>query len=194
MIIVRQMQEHEAPMVADLIQNAMRKAYHCDAYALPKLVFICVRSGELVGAIGLSLSSGEPFPVETIYQLDYGSFPDVFDRKCIVQLGRWVTNVPDLSEVLIYGAVSYALRHGCRWGIGETKPKVARRFLQMRIRLFPFFGAPMPSRVSVGIRPYYLLPPMPSVWAISLFEAESALREKVACLVARGDVVIQLNE
>ena len=128
MITIRIMNEDERERVGVFVQNTMRKRYKCDAYELPKIVFSAWRGGELLGAMGLSMSDGAPFSLEKSYALDYRTFPTAFERTKIVELGRWSVAVPHISEALMYAAICYALQHQREWGIGEVKPQVARRF------------------------------------------------------------------
>lgn len=188
MIMIRRMNEYERNKVALFVQQAMHIQYRCDPHELPELVFVGWRDGELVGAMALSLSAGEPLPLEETYTLDYGSFPGVFDRAKVAQLGRWVTTVPELSEALVYTAIQYAICKGREWGIGEIKPQVARRFSRMGIRIFRLSGRPVLERIPKSVRPYYLLPPAPIPAAIALLSAERVLRGRTETLIAQGKV------
>ena len=179
MIIIRKMEERERDRVAAFVQRTMHKRYGSDAYALPELVFTAWRGEELLGAMALSTSNGEPFHLEQTYALDYRTFPAVFERAKIVQLGRWVAKVPNVAEALFYNAVVHALKKGYEWGIGEVKPQVARRFARMGIRVIVLSGEPILESIPPGALPYYLIPPPPVPAAIVLADVCAALRKKV---------------
>ena len=179
MITVRQMNEDERGRVGIFVQNIMREQYGCDAYALPRVVFSAWRDDELVGAMGLSMSDGAPFSLEKSYALDYRTFPEVFDRTKIVELGRWSVTVPHVSEALMCVAICYALQNRREWGIGEIKPQVARRFARMGIAVTALHGEPILDAIPEGVRPYYLLPPRPSPHVIMLADARAVLCKRV---------------
>ena len=185
------MKENERSVVARFICQAMRERYGSEAYALPEIVFTAWCGGELLGAMALSMSGGEPFHLEKTYALDRDVFPGVFDRTKIAQFGRWAAKAPDVSEALVYAAVLYALHHHCVWGIGEVKPYVARRFARMGINVVALSGAPIIANIPIGAIPYYLVPPPPLPVTIVLAQAEAALRARVTPLMAEGAVVLQ---
>lgn len=185
------MQKYERNNTTLFIQRIMHEQYHCEPHALPETVFIALRDDELVGAMALSISEGGPLPLEETYALDYRTFPGKFSRSEVVQLGRWVATVADLSRALFYASVLHALERGRTWGVGEIKPKVARRFAQMGIHVFPMSGRPNLANIPAGVLPYYLLPPSPIPSAIILVDAERALREKVAMQIVQNHVAIQ---
>ncbi len=188
MIMIRRMNEYERNEVALFVRQVMRIQYHCDPHELPEIMFVGWREGKFVGAMALSLSAGEPLPLEETYALDYGSFPGVFNRARIAQLGRWVATVSDLSEALVYAAIQYAIHKNREWGIGEIKPQVARRFSRMGIRIFRLSGGPLLGHIPESVRPYYLLPPVPIPAAIALLPAERVLRERMEALIAQGKI------
>ena len=169
-------------MVAAFVQRTMHERYGSDAYALPELVFTAWRGNELLGAMALSTSDGEPFHLEQTYAIDYGTFPTVFERTKIVELGRWAAKVPNIAETLFYNAIVYALKCGYEWGIGEVKPQVARRFARMGIQIIVLSGKPVLKNIPVGALPYYLVPPPPVPVAIALADACAVLRKKVGIL------------
>ncbi len=185
------MEESERSSVAIFVQRTMHERYGSDAYALPGIVFAAWDRGDLVGAIGLSLSSGEAFSLEKTYALDYKTFPGVFERTKIVELGRWAVKVQDLSEALVYTAILHALGKRREWGIGEVKPQVARRFAQMGIRVTTLSGEPILRNIPAGVLPYYLLSPRPLPRAMGLTNAEQALREKIMKLITEGMITLK---
>ncbi len=189
MITIRRMQTSERRKVSSFVARAMREHYHCDAYELPESVWIAIRSDEVVGAMAVSMSRGEPLPLEKTYTLDYKKFPGKFERFRIVQLGRWVATVPEISEVLLYACVFSAIKQRCQWGIGEVKLGVLRRFTRMGIRVICLSGEPILKNIPSGVHPYYLLPPKPLPCVIFLSDAEKALREKWIDMVARGKIL-----
>jgi hypothetical protein len=173
------------------VRQAMRLSYHCEPYALPEVVFVAVQHGNLVGCMAVSLSDdGRPFPMEDVYLLQEYSFPTLFDRSKIVQLGRWVAAVPSVSHLLLWACVRYAIEQGCMWGIGEVKPKVIRRFHQMGIRVVRLSCTPMLEKVAPDVLPYYLLPPPPVPCAFFLRDVMGVLREGVAQRIEEKKVVI----
>lgn len=143
--------------------------------------------------MALSVSRGEPFHLETIYAIDYRTFPSVFDRRKIVELGRWVAKAPGVAEGLLYAAVWWGLQHGCMWGIGEVKPGVARRFAMMGIVVHALAGSPIFENIPVGACLYYLVSPPPALKAIALRDTEAVLRRKIATLVQRGIIALELS-
>jgi hypothetical protein len=193
MITVRPMREDERNIVSCFVQRIMRKQYHCDPHPLPAAVFVGFRGDALVGAMALSLSDGEPFPLEEIYALDCGAFPKGFERTKTVELGRWVAAIPNLSEVLVYATITYALLKGCEWGIGEVKPKVVRRFSRMGLRIVQLSEAPVPELVPAAVRPYYLLPPPPLLCALFLPEAALVLQTKIMQNAVQKKMVIHCH-
>ena len=184
MTTIRIMKEHERTRVAALVQDTMHNRYGSDAYALPELVFVAEDDcGALTGAMGLSVSDGEPFHLEETYSFDHKIFPAVFDRTTIVELGRWVARVPGIAESLLYASILSAIKRGCAWGIGEVKPQVARRFAGFGITVIPLFGTPNLAKIPAGALPYYCSPPSPMLVAIALHDAAAVLYKKVAPFV-----------
>lgn len=179
MIIIRTMEESERDSISSFVQRAMHERYGSDAYALPEFVFTAWQSDELLGVMAFSTSHGEPFHLERTYALDYDTFPTVFERNKIVQLGRWVAKIPNVAELLLYNAVAYALNEGYEWGIGEVKPPVVRRYARLGVRVIPLKGEPILEDIPAGALPYYLMPPRPVPAAIALADACEALRKKV---------------
>lgn len=189
------MKENERDEVGRFVDRTMRERYGSEAYALSEIVFTAWQSGEdrrreLLGAMALAMSHGKPFHLEEIYALDYRTFPDIFERTRIVQLGRWTANVPGISGALLYAAILYARHHGRSWGIGEVKPWVARRFARMGIAVTVLSGSPTFANIPKGALPYYLKPPAPVPAAIVLAQAEAALRAKVVRLVTEGEIAL----
>lgn len=190
MITIRLMREDERVQVSLFIRNIMRTHYHCDPHSLPQSVFIALNGDELVGTMALIMSEGEPFPLESIYKLDYRTFPESFDRTRVVQFGRWIATQPKISELVAYAAMRYALSEGKRWGIGEVKPKIARRYAQIGLDIIPLGGIPHIENVPEEVRAYYFEPPQPMPCALSLFAAVARLREKVVPFEARQGLAI----
>lgn len=190
------MKENERERVAAFVQVAMRERYGSEAYALPEVVLTAWRGDEgdegdeLLGVMAPSFSHGAPFHLEETYAIQYRTFPAPFDRSTIVELGRFVAKVPSLAEALLYATIQYALRQGCVWGIGEVKPPMARRYTRMGIAVIPFAGESILANIPAGALPYYCSPP-PRLAAIVLRDAAAALEEKVASLVAAGEIVFQ---
>lgn len=179
MVIIRIMEESERDLVSLFVQRTMYERYGSDAYALPEFVFTAWQDGELMGVMAFSTSHGEPFHLEHTYALDYDTFPGVFERTKIVQLGRWVAKVPNIAEQLLYGAITNALNRGYEWGIGEVKPQVARRYARLGVKVILLKGEPILNKIPPGALPYYLVPPRPMPAAIALADACGALRKKV---------------
>lgn len=178
MVTIRMMKESERDMVSAFVQRAMRGRYGSDAYALPEFVFTAWQGGEVIGVMAFSISRGEPFHLEHAYALDYATFPGVFDRTKIIQLGRWVATVPNVAEILLREAVAYALRAGYEWGIGEIKAPVARRYARLGVRIVLLRGEPDLNNIPAGVLPYYLASPQPMPAAIALADACRALDRK----------------
>lgn len=190
MTVIRLMAETDRTETALFVQRVMREHYHCEAHELPLVVFVGYVEEKLVGVMAISLSVGEPFPLEETYSLDYSTFPGIFDRTRIVQLGRWIATVPNIAEALVYAAVYHSLCNGYVWAIGEVKPKIARRYSRMGLRLFPLSGCPRFGHIHSSVLPYYILPPAPIPCALSLQEAEQRLRVKVAPYITRNEIVM----
>lgn len=189
--MIRHMKEDERNQVACFVAQMMRERYGSEAYMLPELVYTAWYKDGLLGAMAVATSNGEPFHLENLYALDYRTFPDVFDRLKIVQLGRLAAKAPNISGALIYACILDALRSGHAWGIGELKPYVARRFARMGVTIHVLSGKPVLENIPADALPYYLVPPSPMPAAMSLAHAEAALRPKVASLVAAGDINLQ---
>jgi hypothetical protein len=185
MVLIRRMREDERDCIALFVNQIMQSQYHCNAHALPEVVFLALRSREPVGAIALSLGVDGTLPIEEIYVLDYRTFPQIYERAKVVQLGRWIATMPNISEALFCVAVRYAMGRGCRWGIGEMKPKVVRRFRRMGMKVIPLSGEPNIKNIPPDVLPYYLLPPAPAAYLIILREAERALAKRVASLAGQ---------
>ena len=179
MFTIRFMQEEEREEVTSLVHAIMRRQYHCDAYPLPETVLIGRENGILVGAMAMSFPGKGRFPLEETYALDYDTFPDKFDRAVTIQLGRWVATIPGIAEPLLHAAVGRALARGCTVAIGEVKPKIARRYAMLGLKLFPLSGEILFDRIPRAVLPYYLLPPPPMPCAMRLAETAERLAKRM---------------
>lgn len=175
MITVRIMEESERCAVGTFVNWVMRVQYGCNAHALPGEVLLAEEGRVLVGAIGLSFSAGNPFPLERFYEFTREAMHALsLERKNAAQFGRWVAVAPYAADLLIHAAVRHAMRAGCAWGIGEAKPAVARRFARTGVPLARLSAGVAFSRVPHEVLRYYATPPHPSVY---MFPLEAIHRE-----------------
>lgn len=180
-ITVTLMKTHEVRGIECFVNDAMRRHYACDAYPLPKHVLIARRSGSILGTIGISRPSGGLLPIERLYVIDDRSFPKGKrpDIRSLVQLGRWVTEEPNVSLMLMYEAARYARARKYAWAISEVKPQVVRRFRAIGIRLILLAGVVRMDRVPFAVRSYYD-PPTPVLAMVSLAKLEAACKRSLS--------------
>jgi hypothetical protein len=165
------MKDEDRGEVASFVDDAMRKAYGCQAYPLPKEGLIVRSSGTIVGAIAFSEVENGLLPIEKIYEFNSGSFPDGIrpPNATMIQFGRWVGIVPHVSEVLLFEAAQYALRKKFQWAVSEVKPHVMRHFRRLGVPLIALRGELQRGRIPIAVLPYYVQPlPIPCIVSIHL--------------------------
>jgi hypothetical protein len=185
--------EEERSLAALFIEKALRRWYQCLPTALPQTVIVAKRQGKIVGTITSQFGeTDEPFSLETIYKFSHTDTPFPFERKHIVQFGRWIATVDGVARFLLYASAVHALRRGCFYGLGETKPKVTGIFSAIGIALHQFPATICLENVPAKIRPYYQIPPQPKLCMVSLAQKHQALESEATEAIGCGRLVLDL--
>lgn len=186
MILIRLLSKEEHRFADELVCAGMRKKYHCEAYPLPEVVLGGFQGNNLVGVIALSPAAKDKFSLREVYSLDLNSVPFPFDWEQCLQIGRLVSTSHNLAEALIYRSFCYGIGKGYRWGVGEMKPSVFRRFSMLGLSLVEITGKPRLENIPLGTLSYYINPPAPLPFAVDLIGGLRSLDVRVDMLLRCG--------
>ncbi len=113
----------------------------CKPPPAPEILFAAYdQCQKLIGTIALDFSkAGQPLPLEKIWEFDQTKIPFPFIREEIAQYGRWMSDLPGLSIMLLYVATVFAITRKKKYFFAETKPKITKIFLDLE---FPIIIIP----------------------------------------------------
>lgn len=182
--------DQERTEALDFINKTAAKLYDCDPPPPPEVIFTAKEGAGIVGTVALELGSGQPFPLEIIYEFDYQKTPWPFQRELIAQFGRWMATVRGISKSLMYKVTEHALLNGKIYGLTEVKEPVRLIVQNMGIELRPIPGARLLiEKIIEKERGYYLSLPSPNLFMVSLQQKLDALKTDVMSLLSSGKVV-----
>jgi hypothetical protein len=182
----------EKERIADFITSEFRKCFGTTPPSSQILFGAYVRQG-IVGAVALDFGDAERLlPFERIY--DCSALPDLAgDRTRSAQFGKWRSTVPGVAGALIYAATLYALKQDKLQGWFVAKPKAAGRMQSLGILLRRRTRAKLSgANIPPGDRSYYLLPPQPQLYAMSLRQVETALSAAISPLLHDQRIIIDV--
>lgn len=160
-----------------------------------QILFGAYHNSTIVGSIGIDFADTvKSLPFEKMYECDLRALSPPLVREKTVQLGRWATQMKDISEVLFYAAVVYALNHGKENGCFVAKEAIAQRLLEFGMILYP---APKlrlrEENVPKEDRQYYFSYPFPQFYSIMLKQIENVLRPKIFLRIKSGEIVLEIT-
>ena len=156
------------------IESQMRRVYGCEPPPTVGVVCTAHIFEEIVGSIVMhGVENDTPFPIEEYYNFDSRNTPFPFNRQIMLQVSRWISVHPGVSEMLIRTSFALAFSLGKRYSLVEAKPYSIKRLSEFGILCKEIEGSRLqPEKVckivgTNGMR-YFTELPLPSLYMIQL--------------------------
>lgn len=134
-------------------------------------ILIACEYGSIIGAVNLDFRlENTLFPLEEFYDFSYFKeyFP-FFDRRKVVQGGRWSANKPEASRLLLSAIALYCMSLGIECMLGEAKHYSVKRLDELGIKFVILYGVcPSVDFISEEKRKYYMEHPSPRLMLIQM--------------------------
>lgn len=145
------------------IEDWAFQAYNCRPPATEGIIVGAWGKDGIAGTISIDIGGPrKPFPLEAVYDLEEVKKIVKFNRKKIVQIGRWYAKVPEISLKLIESAALIAEPLGAKFLLCEGKPNSVRRVEQLGLKFILFCGLrPRMENIPAECRLYYEKAPEP---------------------------------
>lgn len=154
--------DHDRIKALQFIEEWFLKWNKCSPPVSMGDILIACKNQEIVGAVNLDFrDEATTFPLEDLYDFSslYDYFPD-FNRKQIVQGGRWSGSIPGVSKLLLHGIAHHCIPRGIRYMIGEVKPSSISRLEELGVKFIMLYGvSPCFETLPMEKQKYYLEPP-----------------------------------
>lgn len=161
----------------------------------PQKVCVARRGDQIVGTLGFEYCDKEgKLPAQKIYDLDCAVVPFPIDGHRTIQFGRWVSEVPNVSEALIYGVTTFALSQGKEFGWSEQKVKAQKACARIGIILHKVENANLKLENIASVdKKYYTTSPRPQLYMSHLQQMQEAVKKRMQQIYQPEELLVAVR-
>lgn len=144
--------------VLSFMECIAQKWYGCSPPPTDSPIITAWQDGDVVGTLSMDFRDEDtPFALESIYDFDsIKRLITPFNRKEVVQSGRWFATVKGISHKLALGVAEYSCPRGIQYLLGEGKNRTILRMEELGFRyVVPFGILPIMENIPRDGRDYY---------------------------------------